>query len=406
MKYPTYSHLCTGYKTSFNSGMSKKKQNRINSRLLIGFFKFKPNTWIIVSSSLLGLGVFFYFLQIPAFIVFPDRNDLKFEFYTDSGNGGNSKILRHHISDTSIDLDFDLETGFQSPYVGIKISRKNEDEINLSPYNQIHIDIEGQNVKGIGYTLFTPNIFYKNRENSKELFFSTNLKISAKRMQYRLDLSQLRVPDWWCETNNVSPSEKINPDLKHVLHLTIGTAYAPVVGAKNTLHIYSISFERDNRKLIRMLLIAEFVVILFLFIIYFLRVDSTPKKTMPVTIEYKPVGVDTESRQFDGFLDYINRNFHESDLTLEQVSRSTGINQRRIASFIQQRFGCNFKTYINLIRINESKRLLVESELNMGEIAFKVGFNNQSHFNRVFKSMVGINPSEFREAGAKNLHLL
>jgi AraC-like DNA-binding protein len=42
----------------------------------------------------------------------------------------------------------------------------------------------------------------------------------------------------------------------------------------------------------------------------------------------------------------------------------------------------------------------------MGEIAFKVGFNNQSHFNRVFKSMVGINPSEFREAGAKNLHLL
>jgi YesN/AraC family two-component response regulator len=82
---------------------------------------------------------------------------------------------------------------------------------------------------------------------------------------------------------------------------------------------------------------------------------------------------------------------------MKQVSDNTGINQRRIASSIQQSFGCNFKTYVNKLRINESKRLLLESEMNMGEIAFKVGFSNQTHFNRVFKNLEGISPSEFIE---------
>ena len=68
---------------------------------------------------------------------------------------------------------------------------------------------------------------------------------------------------------------------------------------------------------------------------------------------------------------------------------------------IQKSFECNFKTYVNRLRINESKRLLAETELNMGEIAFKVGFSNQTHFNRVFKNFENISPSDYRE----NAHL-
>jgi len=116
-----------------------------------------------------------------------------------------------------------------------------------------------------------------------------------------------------------------------------------------------------------------------------------------VTINYKPIEIEKQVFNQTGFLDYINNNFHENNLTVEQVSNNTGINERRIATVIQENFGCNFKTYVNQIRINESKRLLKESDLNIGEIAFKVGFNNQSHFNRVFKAMNGSSPSEFRE---------
>ena len=163
------------------------------------------------------------------------------------------------------------------------------------------------------------------------------------------------------------------------------------------LRIYSISFERDNTNLILFLISVELVLIFLLGVIHYIK----GYKALPVTITYKPVDTENENRQINGFLYYINNNFHDPCLTLRQVSSQTGINQRRIAATIQQTFGCNFKTYVNKLRINESKRLLVESELNMGEIAFKVGFNNQTHFNRVFKNFEGISPSEFLENAQK-----
>ena len=138
---------------------------------------------------------------------------------------------------------------------------------------------------------------------------------------------------------------------------------------------------------------AEFILILILGVIHYIKAY----KALPVTVTYKAVDIENENRHINSFLDYIGNNFHDPRLTLAQVSDQTGINQRRIAASIQQTFGCNFKTYVNKLRINESKRLLVESELNMGEIAFKVGFSNQTHFNRVFKSFQGISPSEFLE---------
>jgi AraC-like DNA-binding protein len=129
--------------------------------------------------------------------------------------------------------------------------------------------------------------------------------------------------------------------------------------------------------------------------------DKFRKSKKIVTIAYKPVESDDKKLSKPDFIDYINNNFHNSELTLDMVASETGISQRKIAVNIQDQFNCNFKTYINRLRINESKRLLVNSNLNIGEIAFKVGFNNQSHFNRVFKSELNINPSEFRDKKSK-----
>jgi AraC-like DNA-binding protein len=116
-----------------------------------------------------------------------------------------------------------------------------------------------------------------------------------------------------------------------------------------------------------------------------------------ITIAYKPVESSAIENSKSDFIGFINHNFQNSELTLDFVSGETGVSQRKITSEIQNRFGCNFKTYINRLRLNESKRLLLNKELNIGEIAFKVGFNNQSHFNRVFKAEFQISPTEFRE---------
>jgi len=363
---------------------------------LMGNFLHSPfNKWIFISSWVFLACIFVFELSIPRVTIFPRAKDFAFGFYNDSANGGHSEILSQTISDSAIHLDFNLREGFLSPYVGITITHKNNRLINLVHYNQFHINVAGNGIENIGVYLFTKNPSDKSRLVNNELCFFNNLELDAHRKLYILDLGQLKIPDWCRDVNHIAPNEKIEPDLKHIQNINIATAYNPIYGTKCSLSIYSISFERNNKQLNILLWMAEFMLILILIGFHYIRAYRI-KSTVSVTIAYKPVDVETETPPINDFLEHINHNFH-TDLTLEQVSDNTGINQRRIANLIQETFGCNFKTYVNQLRINESKRLLSETDLQIGEIAFKVGFNNQTHFNRVFKSLVGTSPSEFRD---------
>ena len=367
--------------------MDKDKKSVFDFRLLKNFFTVRFNIWVIVSSIILSLCIYLYSLSFHQVTIFPRNNDFIVDFYTDSANGGNSIILYQNISDSTIDLDYKLKEGFIAPYVGINITNKNDSVFNFTQYNRLHFDVAGEQVKSISISIYTGST----GAGIKEVCFYENFDITSERKQYVIDLDELKVADWWYALNNIPADERFHPDLKYIYRITIGPAYTSASDVRHSLQIYSISFERDNAHLILLLISAELILMFFLGVAHYIRAY----KTQPVTITYKPVDVENENRHLNSFLHYINNNFHDSRLTLSRVSSQTGINQRRIAASIQRTFGCNFKTYINRLRINESKRLLIESKLHMGEIAFKVGFNNQTHFNRVFKSFEGISPSEF-----------
>jgi AraC-like DNA-binding protein len=375
--------------------MTKKRQDGSMWKLMQSFFHSRLNLWAIASSMTLILGIYLYYYHLPELFIFPSRNSYNFSFYTDSANGGHSKITYQTVTDSAVDMEFDLIEGFISPYVGVSIAPNTNKTLDISKYNQIHLCVKGQPVQSIGVSLFTAGPIKNKSTVNTELCFHTLLEISEEPKDYYIKLDQLKIPDWWLELNHISPDENRSPKWKKIHQLNIGSAYSPALGAGRSIKIEAISFGRDNSKLAVLLTSIGCIIILLLFIIHYFRLKRINGST-PVTIAYKAVDVENENQHLTGFLQYINTNFHNCELTLELVSDHTGINQRRIAAYIQQTFSCNFKTYVNQIRINESKRLLKHSELNMGEIAFKVGFSNQSHFNRVFKSLEGVNPSEFR----------
>lgn len=375
--------------------MNKKAKNIVDRQLLKMFFQYRLNLWIVVSVFILIACVAIFFLAYPKLTVLPGINNYEFSFYTDNANGGNSEILGKSVSDSTINLEFNLKQGFLSPYVGFSISPKNDSLIKLPFYNQLLLTIESKKKINLGVSIYTCNPYKKYAANSPELCFSTNIEITPDQKEYAIDFKQLKIPDWWVTSYNIPTTDKIKPDLKEVLRLTIGTAHNPILDTKQVLKINSIEFDRNNKKFIALLIAIELALIVFHFFALYLK-SVFLKKNLSVTITYKPVVTDTENRQFKSFLDYINTNFQESDLSLEKVAGNTRVSERQITHYIQQNFGCNFKHYINQIRINEAKRLLNESELNIGEIAFKVGFGNQSHFNRVFKSYTGTSPSEFK----------
>jgi len=58
--------------------------------------------------------------------------------------------------------------------------------------------------------------------------------------------------------------------------------------------------------------------------------------------------------------------------------------------------GINFTDYLSRVRIEKSKNLLLNPNLRVSEIAFEVGFQSLTHFNRVFKKILGQSPTEYR----------
>lgn len=94
--------------------------------------------------------------------------------------------------------------------------------------------------------------------------------------------------------------------------------------------------------------------------------------------------------------DYIQENFNKT-ITLNEISELVNMSPVSFNRFIKKRTGKTFISYINDTRISFASHWLLETELSIGEIAFKCGFNNIANFNRLFKKSKKCTPKEFRE---------
>lgn len=87
----------------------------------------------------------------------------------------------------------------------------------------------------------------------------------------------------------------------------------------------------------------------------------------------------------------------EKDLTLEEIANKFNLSKYYLSHFFKEKTGYTVFEYINRKRIKNSQKFLEETEDKITDIAYEVGFNNLSHFERTFKSTIGITPSEFRK---------
>jgi AraC-like DNA-binding protein len=89
--------------------------------------------------------------------------------------------------------------------------------------------------------------------------------------------------------------------------------------------------------------------------------------------------------------------FTDENLSIRTLSETMMIPQHVLSKAINESLGMNFRSYINILRVNEAKRLLIENPgMSVLEIAFKTGFNSKSSFNQVFLKQTGQSPREFR----------
>ena len=88
---------------------------------------------------------------------------------------------------------------------------------------------------------------------------------------------------------------------------------------------------------------------------------------------------------------------HREDLSLSQVAASVHTSLFYFCKIFKRHTGVSFTEYVSRVRTEKVKRLLLNPNLRVSEIAYEVGFQSLTHFNRVFKRILHESPTEYRE---------
>ena len=84
-------------------------------------------------------------------------------------------------------------------------------------------------------------------------------------------------------------------------------------------------------------------------------------------------------------------------ITMTHVAEQLGTNRTYLSRYINSYYGCNFNTWLNRLRIDEAKRLLVDSPtLSMEQVSRQLGFTSKSQFMSAFKAQEGFTPGQWR----------
>lgn len=89
--------------------------------------------------------------------------------------------------------------------------------------------------------------------------------------------------------------------------------------------------------------------------------------------------------------------FHYQDnISLDSVAKDLGFSKFYISRIFSNKIGYQFNDYVNRLRINKAEKLLEETDLPITTIALECGFESQRNFNRIFKELNSLTPTEFR----------
>ncbi|WP_426452528.1 helix-turn-helix domain-containing protein [Paenibacillus sp. S-38] len=145
----------------------------------------------------------------------------------------------------------------------------------------------------------------------------------------------------------------------------------------NELHEASPGYQVQLRHLAAELLLRSF------------RIAS--KRTSVLAEETTPI-----KQKIKEIVHFINSHYSDPTLRMEAISRKFYISPSYVSRNFKEATGYSITEYINLVRIKEAQSLLSETDWSITEISECVGFDNFSHFGKMFKKIANASPRIYR----------
>jgi len=102
------------------------------------------------------------------------------------------------------------------------------------------------------------------------------------------------------------------------------------------------------------------------------------------------------SDRFSKITDYIMRNF-DREITLPEAASAANMAVTTFCNFFKTHYRMTFVEYLNVVRVGHACKLLGDKNKTIVGVAYECGFNNLANFNRQFKKIKNLTPSEYRK---------
>lgn len=122
------------------------------------------------------------------------------------------------------------------------------------------------------------------------------------------------------------------------------------------------------------------------------RIDPEPSEIVITSLDEKLI---------ENAIKYVEVNMSRSDLSVEELSHQLGMSRVHLYKKLLQITGKTPIEFIRIIRLKRAAQLLRESQQNVSEIAYQLGFNNPKYFSKYFKDEFGVLPSVYQEREGK-----
>ena len=217
--------------------------------------------------------------------------------------------------------------------------------------------------------------------------------------------------------NNFSYSRDIDLDWLRKLVFVFGiiwTALIIIAVIHHVFHLFTMSFCSDGL----FLSLSVFIILVGYFGLkqkeIFVRHPGGESRDFITEPKTRYAGSSLKDSDLDSYACRLKHHMDEEKpyldetLSLPQLASSTGIPSHRLSQVINERFGQNFFDFVNRYRVEEVKERMTDpafKRLSLLGIAYESGFNSKSAFNRVFKKMTGMTPSQYRDMAPEMGHL-
>lgn len=334
--------------------------------------------------------------------------NLSIKNYSDTQINGNSSIESTTINQENI-IEYTYTVGDKQsyPYAGIMLIKNDSSFINLSPFNACEVKIKATVGKQIPFYVFT-NIYNESDWDNPNTFLNLQhlLYVTAEWSTISFHFDDMIVPTWWYRILNKDYNNTIARNFNETAIINIANCSFVPTNKSDTVSVKHITFYKSLSVHLWILCFISIVYYGLLYIFIYRKKQPNvieQKETALSIIPHTPLDVEnTIDKETEVILSTINTSYSNPQFSVTDIQIETGISERKIATIIKNKTGCNFKQYLNSVRITETKRLLQETDLSISEIAYKTGYNNVSHFNRVFKNRTSISPSAYRETHSRS----